>query len=141
MKNKLLGVVCLFGFAIVLGLLGYGCKSSTEKGIQTEPELPARVVIGHSACLSGEYAKAFLAYTSLFPVGSFVELSDERRGKVIRANGYSFAKPVVSVLADAKGNALGEHASREDLAKNTDVQIIRALSADLMPGFGAMEGF
>lgn len=41
--------------------------------------------------------RALLKTTSLFPVGSFVTLSDGRVGKVIRTNGASFTQPILEV--------------------------------------------
>ncbi|MBD3391211.1 MAG: HD domain-containing protein [Chitinivibrionales bacterium] len=92
--------------------------------------------------VSGEYAKALLANTSLFPVGSLVELSDQRRGKVVAANGSSFAKPVVSVLTDSSGALLppGQR-SIEDLSQNTQLQITRALSVEGIDRVGLLDGF
>lgn len=90
--------------------------------------------------VSGEIVKSFLEYTSLFPVGSVVELSNGFLGKVIKANGSSFAKPVVCVFANSNGIKLEPQAIyEEDLSRNTSVQIIRAhnsaLINDLMFGF------
>ncbi|MBN1603217.1 MAG: HD domain-containing protein [Chitinispirillaceae bacterium] len=91
--------------------------------------------------LSGEYVKALLEYTSLFPVGSLVELSNGLVAKVVQSNGTSFAKPKVCVLTEKNGNVLPEEKQYyEDLSKNTTIQIVRASPAttaiiDLLRGF------
>jgi HD-GYP domain-containing protein (c-di-GMP phosphodiesterase class II) len=90
--------------------------------------------------VSGELVKSLLEYTSLFPVGSIVELSNGCLGKVIKANGNSFAKPVVCVFANSDGVKLDPQETREeDLSKNTAIQITRAhastLSNDIMLGY------
>lgn len=90
--------------------------------------------------ISGELVKSFLEYTSLFPIGSVVELSNGCLGKVIKANGNSFAKPVVCVFANSEGNKLEpQDVYEEDLSKNTTIQIVRAhastLINDVMLGF------
>lgn len=90
--------------------------------------------------LNGDYVKAFLEYSSLFPVGSIVELSNGCLARVIKANGTSFAKPVVFVFIDAAGNRLSKDQAFEvDLAKNTTMQIVKAHSSmmrdDVMLGF------
>lgn len=90
--------------------------------------------------VSGELVKSFLEYTSLFPVGSVVELSNGYMGKVVKANGSSFSKPVVCVFANSDGIKLEPQAIyEEDLSKNTTIQIIRAHSSalinDVMLGF------
>ncbi len=41
--------------------------------------------------------RALLNTVSLFPVGSFVLLSDGRTGRVIRANGASFDRPIIEI--------------------------------------------
>ena len=90
----------------------------------------------------GDVIKALLEYLSIFPVGSIVELSDQRIGKVIKANATSFAKAVVSIIGIDKNTPLPkEKMYVEDLAKNTTVQIVKAYdfttikSCDLMDGF------
>jgi HD-GYP domain-containing protein (c-di-GMP phosphodiesterase class II) len=90
--------------------------------------------------LNGDYVKAFLEYSSLFPVGSIVELSNGCLARVIKANGTSFAKPVVYVYIDAGGARLPKDQAFElDLAKSTNIQIVKAHSSmmrdDVMMGF------
>lgn len=41
--------------------------------------------------------RALLNTVSLFPTGSFVQLNDGRKGRVIRANGSSFDRPIVEI--------------------------------------------
>ncbi len=92
--------------------------------------------------LSQEFVKAFLAYASLFPVGSFLQLSDGSIAKVIAAHKHSFAKPVISVLTDGSGNLLPhERIHQIDLYANKNVQITKALSVDYLKGIELMDGF
>lgn len=92
--------------------------------------------------LSEEFVKAFLAYASLFPVGSFVQISNGCIGKVIAANKTSFAKPTLSILTDSKGNLLPRNEIYQvDLHANKDVQIVKALSVDYLEGVELMDGF
>lgn len=44
-----------------------------------------------------EVIRALLHTLSLYPIGSFIKLSDGRVGKVIRSNGEDYANPVVEV--------------------------------------------
>jgi len=91
--------------------------------------------------ISGEFVKAFLEYTSLFPIGSIVELSNGCRGKIITANITSFAKPVVRILIGPDGKALPPALIyEEDLAADTKLQIMKALASDFN-GLSLMEGF
>lgn len=92
--------------------------------------------------IAGEFVKSMLEYSSLFPVGSLVELSNKSVGKVVKANNISFAKPVVAVLINAAGEQLPPQKTYQiDLAKNINVQIARALSARAMPHLKIMDGF
>ncbi len=76
--------------------------------------------------LCGTFVKALLEFTSLFPVGSVVELNNKCIGRVIKPNGTSFAKPVVCILMDEKGNVLEEKEQYiEDLMVNTSLQIVK----------------
>jgi HD-GYP domain-containing protein (c-di-GMP phosphodiesterase class II) len=92
--------------------------------------------------LANEYVKAFITYMSLFPVGSLIELSDHTIGKVVHANELHFTKPIVSIIADAKGNLLPkENIYQVDLCKNQAIQIIRAVESNHLPGLDIMHGF
>lgn len=51
--------------------------------------------------------RALLETVSLFPIGSYVRLNDQRLGRVIRANGSEFTRPVVAILG-MDGNVSGE---------------------------------
>lgn len=91
--------------------------------------------------ISGEFVKSLMEYASLFPVGSIVELTNGCIGKVIRANGISYAKPTICVLIDEKGMPLPpDKIYEEDLSFNTNLQIVRAhpqtvACDDIMQGF------
>lgn len=99
------------------------------------------IMMTRQGLISGEFVKSLLEYTSLFPVGSVVELSNRCLGKVIKANGNSFAKPVVSILTDTNGKKLGpQEIFEEDLSKNTSIQIVRAHQSTLTKG-NIMLGF
>ena len=92
--------------------------------------------------ISGEFVKSFLTYISLFPVGSLVELNDKKIGKVIKANTTSFAKPVVSVITNEKGEILPlSDIFQIDLSEDIDKHIIRALKLDYLPDITLMDGF
>jgi len=92
--------------------------------------------------IPGEFVKAFLEYVSLYPVGSLVELNDKRIAKVIQANRESLGKPVVSIITDATGKILTKtHILQEDLSKNRDVHIVKALPSDFLKDANIMMGF
>lgn len=92
--------------------------------------------------IDGNVVKAFLLYASLFPVGSIVELSDGRIGRVIEANGVSFTKPQVSIIMD-KGRKYLEKGDTQivDLKKQPDIQIAKSHRYDYIDNLGIMRGF
>ncbi|MBN1130401.1 MAG: HD-GYP domain-containing protein [Chitinispirillaceae bacterium] len=87
--------------------------------------------------------RAFVEYVSLFPVGSLVELSDHRIGRVVQSNEHAIKRPIVSVLADEQGTMLAHKAMYQiDLATSPQqLFILRTLpfasydSLDIMDGF------
>lgn len=77
--------------------------------------------------VDGKYVKALLAWISLFPVGSSVELNDGSFAKVICANRNSFGKPIICVLTEADGSPLcANHRFEIDLARSTSLYVKRA---------------
>lgn len=92
--------------------------------------------------IPGEFVKSFLEYVSLYPVGSLVELADKRIAKVIHANKDSLGKPVVSIITDSRGNLLARsHIFQEDLSKNKDIQIVKAIPFNCLKDATMMTGF
>lgn len=72
----------------------------------------------------GMAVRALLQTVTLFPIGSYVELSDGRVGRVIRSNGQTYHKPVVEAWSrdrlDAAPHIL-------DLAQEPDLRVIRPI--------------
>jgi hypothetical protein len=56
--------------------------------------------------VDSEVMKSLLRVMSLFPIGSYVRLSDSSLARVIRANARSFSRPFVALIEDASGNAI-----------------------------------
>ncbi len=111
------------------------------------PQIPYKAMetiikMTRQGMISGEFVKAFLAYASLFPVGSFIELSDHRIARVINAHPTSYAKPRVSVLTDAAGAVLPRQKIYQiDLSTDTTVQVMRALDSNALAKVTLMDGF
>lgn len=100
------------------------------------------VKMARQGMVSGDLVKAFLEYTSLFPVGSIVELSDHRIARVVAANGTSFTKPVVSIVVDGNGRTLDEHEIYQvDLKVEADAEIVRSHRFDYLDHTAILTGF
>ena len=92
--------------------------------------------------LSIEFVKAFLAYASLFPIGSIVELSNHCIARVVHANELHQTKPIVSIIINHDGMLLAkEKIYQIDLSKETNIQIIRAMEPAHLPAIDVMYGF
>ncbi|MDD5675827.1 MAG: HD domain-containing protein [Chitinivibrionales bacterium] len=100
------------------------------------------IKMSRQGLIPGDFVKSFLEYVSLFPVGSIVELSDHRLGKVVKANTTSLSKPTVSILVNEVGRTLAkDQIYQEDLSENTTVQIVKAYTASYLENIGIMDGF
>jgi HD-GYP domain-containing protein (c-di-GMP phosphodiesterase class II) len=99
------------------------------------------VKMTHTGLLNEEYVRSFLSATSLFPVGTLVELNDKRIAKVIAANPLRYDKPVLSVLVNTEGKMLNAQLIYQvDLAKDPSAKIVRSLpidtlACDILTGF------
>jgi HD-GYP domain-containing protein (c-di-GMP phosphodiesterase class II) len=68
--------------------------------------------------------RALLHTISLFPIGSYVEMSDGRIAKVVRSNRDAYMSPVVEVIDSNAGGTSGQIV---DLYRNRDQKIARAI--------------
>lgn len=81
--------------------------------------------------LDGQIIRAFLKSVGLFPVGSYVKLSDGRSGQVVGVHPKQYDKPVVSLMFEG-GNSIPRPA-RVDLASNPDLRIVEVLESGGFP--------
>ncbi|MEX0716682.1 MAG: HD domain-containing phosphohydrolase [Planctomycetaceae bacterium] len=63
---------------------------------------------GTGRCLDPPVTRALLRVVSLFPIGSYVRLSDGSTARVLRGNGSLYDRPVVRLVADAAGKKVRE---------------------------------
>lgn len=86
---------------------------------------------------NGEIVRGLLRYLSLFPVGSFVRLTNGEIGKVVHTNGDAIDKPFVSVLIDSDGQRFTPPELRNLV--DEDLRIDSYVHADI--AVGAAAGF
>ncbi len=72
-----------------------------------------------------QVVRALLNTVSLFPIGSYVSLSDGRLGKVLRSNGDVYDRPVMEVWERAN---LGGAPAIVDMRDHPDLKVVRALA-------------
>lgn len=91
--------------------------------------------------LNPEVLRAFLNCNSLFPVGSFAQLSDGKIGRIIAANAEDYTRPVICLLWDVQLKPLPQP-ERINLLSDRSLSIKQALKAENMPvGADEMIGF
>jgi len=69
--------------------------------------------------------RALLKTISLFPIGSYVELTDARQGKVLRSNGDGYNTPIVEVWQP--GQLFGE-SEIVDLKENDNLKVAKPIA-------------
>ncbi|MCR4316943.1 MAG: HD-GYP domain-containing protein [Planctomycetes bacterium] len=74
-----------------------------------------------------EIVKGQLKYLSLFPVGSFIELSNGQIARVISADKVNFARPVVQPLFDMKTKRPLPATLSIELARQPKIRVVRAI--------------
>jgi HD-GYP domain-containing protein (c-di-GMP phosphodiesterase class II) len=73
----------------------------------------------------GSVVRALLHTVSLFPIGSCVELNDGRVGRVVRANGKAYTRPVVELWAP---EVVQPQVDIVDLAAASELAIVRPVA-------------
>ncbi len=81
--------------------------------------------------VAGDLVRAFLNAVSLFPIGSWIELSDGRLGRVVSANGPDYNRPLLRLWLD--GGGLSDWL---DLRSKPDLKVVRAIPPP--PGAGSL---
>jgi HD-GYP domain-containing protein (c-di-GMP phosphodiesterase class II) len=66
------------------------------------------IKMSHDKYVSPQLVRCLLRMLSLFPIGSLVSLSDGSLAQVVRRNAGDYTKPVVEVLQNASGKAVGD---------------------------------
>jgi hypothetical protein len=87
--------------------------------METILKLSQRGLFGH------RYVRALLETVSLFPLGSFVVLSDHRLGRVIRSNGPAYDRPVIEVVGAPPSQG---QPPIVDLSQATGLKVVRAIA-------------
>jgi hypothetical protein len=114
------------------GSLGAAALHVASRYVQFKGRLgPARalsrVLRGrHGGELDQAVLRALLRVVSLFPLGSSVQLSDGRIGRVLRSNPDDFTCPVVQIFEDSNGSDLETQGELVDLTCS-ESRIVRAL--------------
>jgi len=90
--------------------------------------------------LDAKIVRAFLRCNSMFPVGSWVELTSADRARVVAATGEDYMRPVVSVVFDEQGRRVGAP-RRVDLTQEPSLAVAKALTDEEIGEYATMDGF
>jgi len=86
--------------------------------------------------------KAFVEFTSMFPIGSLVKLNDDRIAKVVATNRGIYSRPIVYIVIDETGRVLSDKETYEvDLLESSTVSIVSSLRHDEVEKINIMRGF
>lgn len=106
--------------------------------ISPRPFRPALTPYAAMECLLrqaalGDYdpqvVRALLLVQSLFPLGSYLVLSDGSVARALRRNGDNFLRPIVQLVQDAEGRAIPEESTAAILdLSQCDLEIVQALA-------------
>jgi hypothetical protein len=96
--------------------------------------------MGSIKWLDPEAIRGLLRYLSLFPVGSWGELTTGEKVRIVSTNSEDYMRPVVSVTNDRHGRPLEPF--RINLMKNPQIRIRRPLPPEgLEPEDDPLRGF
>jgi len=99
------------------------------------------ITMSKNNLLDAGLVKNFVQNACLFPIGSYVRLSDGSSGKIVSSNQMSIDRPIVTVIYDKKNQQLNHDDTFQcDLTKRNDLRIEQAIpktvdSENLMKGF------
>lgn len=84
--------------------------------------------------------RAFLRCNSMFPIGSWVQLSDGCRARVVGANKEDYMRPIVSVLINGGGEQLNRPL-QINLLEQKALRVVQALGERDMGAITELAGF
>ncbi len=121
--------ICLYAkiLAVADSYSALTSKRPHREGFEPYKAMEKIIKLASKNVLSKECVKAFLDAVALFPVGSFVKLSNNRIGQVI-ATGENYTRPVIRVLFDEKKQRLAKDYT-VDLGKDEELAISATLEA------------
>ncbi len=116
-------------------------KRSHREAMSPQMALDKVTKMGTMNFLDATLIKNLVKYLSVFPIGTFVELSNGCMGRVVAAHVEDPTRPIVSVLRNEKGIALPMREIRNvDLFKEKNERILKVLDLEAIK-FKPLEGF
>ncbi|MBF0430410.1 MAG: HD domain-containing protein [Fibrobacteria bacterium] len=117
------------------------CTRAHRRGLLPHEAINRIIKMANFKLLDATIIKSFIKYVSLFPIGSFVNLSDGRVAKTVQSYEDHMNRPLVSILTDFNGTPLpANKIFQVDLSRNYNLKIVGAVDfkgsdEHLMDGF------
>jgi HD-GYP domain-containing protein (c-di-GMP phosphodiesterase class II) len=116
-------------------------KRSHREALTPHAALDKVIKMAQMNFLDANLVKALLRYVSVYPIGSFVELSSGRLCRVVEAHVEDPTRPIVSVLRNEKGQPLPmRQILQVDLLREKNEKVVKVLEADVTK-FKHLDGF
>ncbi len=116
-------------------------KRSHRDAMTPQTALDKVVKMGQMNFLDANLIKALLRYLSIYPIGTFVELSGGRMGRVMDAHPEDPLRPVISILRNERGQPLPmKQILQVDLMKEKAERIVKVLDGEAAK-FKPLDGF
>ena len=106
-------------------------KRSHREALSPHAALDKVIKMAQMGFLDQALVKSLLRYLSIYPIGTFLELSSGRMGRVVEANPEEPTRPILSVLRNEKGNPMPmRQILQADLAKERNERVVKVLDAE-----------
>jgi HD-GYP domain-containing protein (c-di-GMP phosphodiesterase class II) len=116
-------------------------KRSHRDALTPQGAIDKVVKMGQMNFLDATCIKNLIRYLSIYPIGTFVELSSGRMGRVIASNPEDSTRPVISILRNEKGITLPlRQILQVDLLKEKSEKIVKAVDSEASK-FKPLDGF
>jgi HD-GYP domain-containing protein (c-di-GMP phosphodiesterase class II) len=116
-------------------------KRSHRDALTPQMALDKVIKMGQMNFLDPALIRNLLRYLSAFPIGTFVELSSGRMGRVVAAHPEDPLRPVISVLRNEKGQPLPmKQILQVDLMKEKGEKIAKVVDGEAAK-FRPLDGF
>lgn len=90
------------------------------------------IKLANKGRFQSEIVRGLLRYLSLFPIGSWVRLTNGEIGRVVHTNGKAYDRPTVSVVIDSNGQSRSRPAPR-NLAEEAEIRVETFINDEGLP--------
>ena len=111
--------------AVADAFVALAAKRPHREGVQPYHVMLKLLQDVQNGLIDPDAMRGLLRAVSLYPIGSYVQTSDGRVGRVIRSNGDSYDRPILELWNHKK---LTEQPSIVNLLENPELSVLRPLT-------------